>query len=87
MTRFNDLPNEIVLELWHHVPPPDNVASFALVSKQIFALATPFLKEYNRLKLTHYSVFDNHTNCDGSMSAHLLKNVHSRRTQLPSLKR
>ncbi|CAF9919784.1 MAG: hypothetical protein ALECFALPRED_001297 [Alectoria fallacina] len=74
MTGFNDLPNEIVVELWHQVLPPDDIASFARVSRRIFALAAPFLKEYHRLK-SKYSVFVNWTSYDGSIFAHLLKDV------------
>lgn len=74
MTGFNDLPNEIVLKLWHHVLPPDDIASFALVSKRIFALATPSLKEHHRLK-SKYAVLENERSEDGSMLAHLLKDV------------
>lgn len=40
MTTVNDLPNEIVLELWHYILPPEDIARFALVSKRIFDLAT-----------------------------------------------
>ena len=36
---FHDLPTEIVLELWHRGLLPDDIASFALVLKRIFALA------------------------------------------------
>ena len=74
MTGFNDLSNEIVLKLWHHVLPPDDIASFALVSKCIFALATPSLKEHRRLKLK-YAVLENERSEDGSMLAHLLKDI------------
>lgn len=74
MTGFDDLPNEIVLELWHHVLPPHDIASFALVSKRIFAFAKPFLKEHHRLK-SEYSIIENDRSCDGSMLAHLLKDV------------
>ena len=74
MTGFNDLPNEIVLELWHHVLPPDNIASFALVSKRIFALAAASLKEHHRLK-SKYAIFESDGSTDGSMLAHRLKDV------------
>lgn len=74
MTGFDDLPNEIILELWHNILEPDDIASFAQVSSRIFALATPFLKEYHLLK-SKYSKFENDNSCDGSMYAHLLKDV------------
>ena len=74
MTGFDDLPNDLVLELWHHVLPPDDIVSFALVSKRIFALAAPFLKEYHRLR-SKYSDFANYRGYDGIMLAHLLKDV------------
>lgn len=74
MTGFNDLPNEIVLELWHHVLPPDDIASFALVSKRIFALATPSLREHHRLK-SKYAVLKSDGSKDGNMLAHLLKDI------------
>ena len=74
MTGFDDLPNELILELWHHVHPPDDIVSFALVSKRIFALSAPFLKEYHRLR-SKYSGLANYKGYDGIMMAQLLKDV------------
>ncbi|CAD6572888.1 MAG: hypothetical protein ASARMPREDX12_005531 [Alectoria sarmentosa] len=74
MTGFYDLPNEIVLELWHHVLLPGDIASFARVSKQIYALAERFLKEHHRLE-SKYSVLEINRSYDGSVLAHLLKDV------------
>ena len=50
MKTFNDLPNELVVEIWGHVVEPEGVESFALVSKRIFGLAAPFITEHARLK-------------------------------------
>lgn len=74
MTGFNDLPNEFVLELWHHVLPPHDIASFALVSKRIFAFAAPFIREYHRMK-SKYAVIHKNGGHNGSILAHLLKDV------------
>ena len=74
MTRFDSLPNEIILELWRNILEPDDIASFAQVSRRIFALATPTLKEYHLLK-SRYSICEKHSTWDGSIFALLLKDV------------
>lgn len=59
MAVFSDLPNELVIHIWTYVIEPESVESFALVSKRIYGLATPFLKEHKCLKQQfsrfHYS--------------------------------
>ncbi|CAF9936664.1 hypothetical protein IMSHALPRED_010845 [Imshaugia aleurites] len=74
MAEFSDLPNELVLELWHHVLPPEDIASFALVSKRIYALAAESLKEHHRLR-SKYSTVANYRSCDQNVFVHLLKEV------------
>lgn len=74
MTGFNDLPNELVREVWHHVLPPHDIASFALVSERVFDNAESFLKEYHRLK-SKYSVIKSDRQQHRSILAHLLKDV------------
>lgn len=47
---FSSLPPELIVLLWSHVLEPRDVESFALVSRNIFALAGNFLQEHKRLK-------------------------------------
>ena len=58
MAGFNDLPNEIILGVWPHVLGPDDIASFALVSKRVFELGTSFLEEDRRLR-SKYTIVEN----------------------------
>ena len=50
MATFSDLPNELVIAIWGYVLEPEDVESFALVSKGVNGLATPFVREHRRLK-------------------------------------
>ncbi len=50
MANFSKLPNELVIQIWGYVIDPDDVESFALVSKSVYGLAAPFLREHARLK-------------------------------------
>ena len=50
MARFSDLPNELVITVWHHVLDPDAIESFALVSKKVYALGSSFIAEHNKLE-------------------------------------
>lgn len=50
MARFSDLPNELVITVWHHVLDPEAIESFALVSKKVYALGSSFIAEHNELK-------------------------------------
>lgn len=57
MATFSDLPNELVIEVWGHVIEPEDVESFALVSKRIYSLATPFVEEHTRLKQQYSKIY------------------------------
>lgn len=74
MTGFNDIPNEIILGVWTHVLAPEDIASFALVSKQVFALGTRFLEEDHRLK-SKYTIVENNESSIECILAHLLKDL------------
>ena len=74
MTGFNDIPNEIILGVWTHVLAPEDIASFALVSKPVFALGTSFLEEYHRLR-SRYTIVENNRSGDDCTLAHLLNDV------------
>lgn len=50
MSTFSKLPNELIIEIWGYVIEPEDVESFALVSKRVYGLATPFVEEHTRLK-------------------------------------
>lgn len=45
MASFSDLPNEMIREVARHVMPED-MEKFSLVSKRIYAVNLPFLKEH-----------------------------------------
>ena len=50
MPKFSDLPNELVAITWGFVDEPEDIESFALVSKNVYSLSTPFVQEHARLK-------------------------------------
>ena len=50
MAGFSRLPNEMVSEIWGNIHAPEDVESFALVSKRTYATGSPFVKEHNKLK-------------------------------------
>ena len=50
MVTFSQLPNEMIMWIWEYVLEPQDVESFALVSKHISAIGAPFVDEHNKLK-------------------------------------
>ena len=44
------MPNEIISEVWGNIQEPEDVESFALVSKRVYAIGGPFVEEHNKLK-------------------------------------
>ena len=50
MADFSRLPNEMISEIWSKIDGPEDVESFALVSKHVYAIGRPFVKEHNKLK-------------------------------------
>ena len=50
MPTFSDLPNELVAITWGFVDEPADIERFALVSKRVYSLSTPFVWEHERLK-------------------------------------
>ena len=50
MAGFSRLPNEMISEIWGNIHAPEDVESFALVSKRIYATGSPFVEEHNKLK-------------------------------------
>lgn len=63
MTTFNDLPNELIVQVWRQVLDPEAVESFALTSKTVYALGRKFIQEHNELKakfssIEHYKYHD-----------------------------
>lgn len=49
MAKFQDLPNELLTELWRCILPPKDVESFSMVSKHIRLLGSSALQEHRRL--------------------------------------
>lgn len=50
MAILSDLPNELLIGIWGYVIEPEDVESFALISKRVYGLAKPFVEEHTRLK-------------------------------------
>ena len=73
MATFSHLPNEMVTKIWEYFLDPQDVQSFALVSKRIYATGAPFVDEHNKLK-RKYS-FSNPVVCEGDASVLLLKKI------------
>ncbi len=74
MASLSRLPNEMIAETWRHVLEPDEIESFALVSKHIYAVGSPFIMEHNKLK-REFSFFETGPNTRASAPEYLLKNV------------
>ena len=58
MTGFSDLPNELIVSIWGYVIEPKSVENFALVSKTVYGLATPFVEEHQRLRQRYAEIYD-----------------------------
>lgn len=56
MASFSDLPNELVAMVWGHVLDPDAIESFALISKNVYALGSSYIREHNELKREFSSI-------------------------------
>lgn len=50
MASFQDLPDELLIDIWGYMLEPEDVESFALVSKRVYSLSTPFVIEHTYLK-------------------------------------
>ena len=76
MVRFSNLPDDIILELWKYILHPDDIKSFALVSRSIYALGHVCLKEHRRLK-AQYSLIQTSYRSQGCGKAwgDLLKDI------------
>ena len=74
MAGFNDLPNEIILGVWPNVLGPEDIASFALVSKRVFELGASFLEEDRHLR-SKYTIIENNSRQDDCVLAHTLNDV------------
>ena len=74
MAGFNDLPNEVILSVWAHVLAPEDIASFASVSKQVFELGKSVLEGDRRLR-SKYSIVETRIYRDDGVLAHVLNDV------------
>ena len=74
MTGFSDLPNELVIRVWHHVLDPEAVENFALASKTIYALGGSFIAKHNELKV-QFSAISHGDREVGSSPAETLKSI------------
>ena len=50
MATLSQLPNEMITGIWECVLEPQDVESFALVSKKFYAIGAKFVDEHNKLK-------------------------------------
>ena len=66
MAILSDLPNELIIGIWCYVIEPDDVESFAMVSKRIHDLSSPFVNEHAILKQQYSRIcfFDGQGNCE-----------------------
>ena len=71
MTGFNDLPNELIVEVWREVADAESVENFAVTSKRIYALGSGFMTEHNELKADFSSIH----HYEGSNPAETLKTL------------
>ena len=71
MAIFSDMPNELIICTWGYVIEPEDVESFALVSKRIYSLAKPFVEEHTRLKQQYSKIVAQR----GYSAADLLKEI------------
>ena len=65
MAVFSDLPNELIINIWGYVVEPQSVENFALVSKRVYELATPFVEEHQRLRQQYPKILDLETGKHG----------------------
>ena len=57
MPTFSDLPNELIAITWGFVDEPEDIESFALVSKRVYSQSTPFVQEHARYKTSLPTIF------------------------------
>ena len=50
MAVLSKLPNELIIEIWGYILAPEDIESFALVTKHIYSLSTPYVREHAMLK-------------------------------------
>ena len=66
MPCLSTLPNELIIEIWRHLRDPEAIASFAVASKKINSVGSPYIEEHNRLRFEHSSFGSSDTdNCSG----------------------
>ena len=76
MANFYDLPDDLVIDIWGYMYEPEDVESFALVSKGIYSLSTPFLREHNRLKRQFSKVcVERYRTAETSIPSELLEEI------------
>ena len=74
MADFSRLPNEMISEIWGNIHEPEDVESFALVSKHVYAIGRPFVEEHNKLK-KDFGFIEIGPDMDPCAPASLLKEV------------
>ena len=74
MADFSRLPNEMISVIWSNIQEPEDVESFALVSKHVYAIGRPFVNEHNKLK-KEFSFFEADSEVRTGGAAKLLKEV------------
>ena len=74
MADFSRLPNEMISQIWGNIQEPEDVESFALVSKHVYAIGRPFVEEHNKLK-REFAFIEIDPEMDVIAPASLLKEV------------
>ena len=75
MAIFSDLANELITGIWSFVTDPDDIESFALVSKRVYSLSAPFLEEDKNLKRQYSTICFNILDEASSRPAQLLESM------------
>lgn len=57
MARYNDLPNEVVLEIFSHLHL-SSLVDFALLCKRHYALSPKFLKQLKDIREIYHEIAD-----------------------------
>ena len=57
MAVFSKLPNELIMEIWGYMLAPEDIESFALVTKHIYSLSTPYVREHAMLKQEFSTIY------------------------------
>ena len=58
MAKFSKFPPEVIIDIWRHVLPPEDIESFVSVPKQTYVCAKTFLQQHKLLKSKYETIRD-----------------------------